>query len=412
MLNYIRAYVKKDNHWREEDISNRTILELKSNYQNVLVVATYNTETTERGIDFNNNRYALSTAVGTDTLNDWIQSVNVETLIFDFNRVSFNSVKCIRHRNLDDMPVKVEGANSLLGEDVPIPIGMKKDLMITSSSAEYTEFSTENISRNMLLAINGRICKTDYVDGRTFVLDAFNKVWDGGNVISAIDFTDVGGLEQSNITSDMVKVVPQSPTDISMNRQRCVVDIPEVIGVDVTPIIVLDGYLHILDGTYKRLSKDKMLINVNIELALKRASKFKQIEHLFVDYANVRHKGIDGSSFDVLKYLDETDSFMVFVKSSDLCIYREPLQQTNTYGGYEHYRAPKGIIISEEYEYMPHIYQEASEEHVAISVMDNRESTNIFKKQLFDITSGFSDNKHTNIKPKYKKAYALEIYVL
>lgn len=411
MFNYIRAYVKKDNHWSQEDVSTRMLNDLLSAYQNVRLVVTYDTENAERGIDLKKNRYAMSTADKTNDVLTWLTVVDIDHLVFDNTKVSFNEVRSVKHWNLFDLPVKVEGANAKFGEGQPIPVGMKTDLKITSTAEQSSEISTRNIAKNMLIAINGRICKIDYVNDDGYIIDAYNKTYDGGNILSAIDFTDVGGLTQVNINEDMVDVMIRTPLDIDLKRTRCTVDIPPEIDGNVTPILVMDGHLHALDGNYKRLGLDKMLININLELAVKRASRFKQYNHTFVDSANVRESGIDGSSFDPKAYLHQTDSFIAFVHTNELCIFKEPLQQTQTYGGYEHYRAPKGIIVSEEFEYMPHIYQEVSAEHLAINVDYNLMNTNFFRRDDFDFQSRFANNKHTMRKRTYKKAYAFEMYV-
>lgn len=408
MFNYVRAYVKNNNHWTEEDISTRTLVDLQSSYQNVRIIATYDVETSERGIDFKNNRYVLSRSDKTQDVTTWLAGLDPDMVSHDNTKVTFNEVQSVKHWNLYDLPVKITGANAKFGLGVPIPKGMTRDLELSSDVDDALEFSTVNISKNMLIAINGRICKMSSIDGRAFALDAYNKMDEGSNVMSAIDFTDVGGLQQVDITEDMVSEIIPTTLDNDMQRVRVTVDLPD-ISFDTTAILVMDGHLHVLDGSYKRLN-DKMVINVNIPLALKRASRFKNFNHDFVASANVREKGIDGSTFDVKKYMHQTDTFIAFVNTNDLCIFKEPIQQTQTYGGYEHYRAPKGIVVSEEFEYMPHIFQEASAEHLAIVVADNIINRDIFKTSKFDPARPFANNKHTLIERKYKKAYIFEMY--
>lgn len=409
MYNYARAYVKKDNHWDTEDVSNVTLQSLLSTYQNVRIIATFDTETAERGIDFKNNRTALSIADKSETVTDWLASLSEDTVVIDNTKVTFSEVQSVKHWNLYDLPVKVSGANAKFGEGQPIPNGMKTDLKIVSEVPEPQELSTKNIANNMLIALNGRVCKMSLIDGNAYAIDAYNKTVDGSNILSAIDFTDVGGLKQVDILEEMVTPIAQNADDVAMNRQRVVIDIGEAVPGS-TPILILDGYLHILDGSYKRLGGTKLRVDINLTVAKQRASKHKQFNHDYIDSANLDYEGVDGSTFDVVKFMHQTDTFFAFVLTEDLCIFRERLTDTGTWGGYEHYRAPKGIIVSENFEYMPHTFEEVSAEHLSISVGDNEKNWAFWNTVNFNHNSKFGANAHTWPKTEFKKAYAFEMY--
>lgn len=410
MYNYKRAYVKENFHWKELNVSSLTLVVILNKYQNVRIIATHGTETMERGIDLKNNRYVLSKSDKSQTVTAWLTTLVEAEVVHDNVKVTFNSVRCVKHWNLFDLPVKVTGANARFGEGVPIPVGMTTDLMITSNvENEANELSTKNIAKNMLIAINGRVCKMDLVDGRAFAIDAYNKVSSNANVLSAIDFTDVGGLTQVNITEDMVTVIPQSPEEISMKRQRVTIELSEEVS-GTTPILILDGYLHILDGSIKRVSGKLLEVTVRLDVALIRAGRHKAYVHDFVDNASLGGGGIDGNTFDVSKFLHQTDTFIAFVHNEDLCLFKEQLQQTKTLGGYEHYRAPKGIIVTDQMEYVPHIYEEVSATHLSISIGENIYDSSFVRDFNFNPASKFGDNRMNTKVRKYKKAYALEIY--
>lgn len=410
MYTYIKAYVKLDNHWREKDVSAETLLFVTNSYQNTRLVCTIVGETAERCIDFRGNRYALSMADNTQTITAWLSALDPATVSHDNTAVSFNQIQCVKHFDLFDLPVTVSKGNINYGVDVPIPVGMDKDLQIVSKANDKTELSTANLAKNCLFALNGRICITSFDTGRAFIVDARDKVAaTGGNVLSVIDFTDVGGLTQVNITADMVDAYVRNDKDISMKRQRVLINLPKAY-LGTTPILVLDGHLHILDGSYRRKDGNKLFIDINLEHLMKRASQYKQTNHTYVNSANVREKGVDGKTFDVKKFLDQTDSFIAFVHTEELCLFKEPLQQTGLYGGYEHYRAPKGIVVSERMEYMPHRYEEVSAEHLSITVGDNVRRPFFFDGTGFDFQSKFADNTFTTARREYKKAYALEMY--
>lgn len=111
---------------------------------------------------------------------------------------------------------------------------------------------------NSLIFVNGVLHQTVLSDGSLYVFDGYQNLRLNRAVdIVRLDTTAIGGHTTIPITADMVV-----GSDLS---HGCYVTLPDGVTLDgVTPLLVIDGYLHALDATYQVSNHTTLKINTNL----------------------------------------------------------------------------------------------------------------------------------------------------
>lgn len=410
MYIYKRAYVKLNWEWEEVDISSLVTQDVIDKYQDVKIIATIGTETAERGIRFKDNKGPLSLSDRTDDITTWLANMSSDNIKEEFVKKNWADVEYVKFVSISDYPIMIKAGNIGYAEGVPIPAGMSKDIMFKTDNISTDRYSTANIAKNMMFTLNGKVLQTEYRNEKVYAIDGVKRTFSTkANNFHIIDFTDVGGLTKHNISEGMVKVVDRSPKDITNGITRCLVTLPTVIG-NTTPILVLDGYLHILDGTYETYDANKILISINHRTALTRAATNTRFPHSYVDASNVRLGGVYISSFRAMDFLSQSDSFIALIHTDRLSIRKETLGRTDIIGGYTHNRATEGMVFGEAGDLMPYHHNFANENFVCLAVGDNRRKYYLWDTQEFTDIVSLVDNEERTRREEYQHAYIKELY--
>lgn len=217
--------------------------------------------------------------------------------------------------------------------DAQVPYGEKNDLLLTK---EGVDFQTYN--RYALVSVNGYFHRTGVSEQGLMVVD-------GGrtgrllndNQVSIHSFVGVGTLDFIPITADMVY------KNASNGRlaDRAYIELPYNVE-DKTVLVVLGGFLHVLDETYTRIGPRSLCINVN-KLAL--AERYFE-SHQALDLSSLPlttneedpdHISVEELYSDaaIAAYLSLSQSFVIVVNTKDFYVRRHPVANSQLPGRFE-----------------------------------------------------------------------------
>jgi hypothetical protein len=370
------CFVKKDFEWDVAAIEFERIELLLADYQRIRVVVDYNYQgvSTQKMIDLTDNKGLISPTDRKRSLTEWITSLKNDSLVGVTDPIYPASAKSVMMRDSFFYQLKIDVGNHKFGPGNTLPYGEDKDLIITSNPKVKTfdKRHVVHLKDNALFCVNGQICRHYWNYDQIYLIDGHRKInGTRDNVISVIDFTDIGGFDIVDLKDSNVKVAPQSTTDKKLQRTRAIVTLPKVVS-GYTPILVLDGQMHILDGSYKIVADNQILINIDHMAAIKKALRYPFNRLDWLDPANVLLTGIRADHFYTQEFLTQTDSFIVMVKTSELSLKRESMSPTGLHGCYTHYRMPKGIMFFEDYTLAPYMTDGHTQYTVSLQTIDNR----------------------------------------
>lgn len=411
MYAIVKCYVKSNYVWSEKDISAETLTSIIADYQSVRVTTLFTGDTVNSAFTFNQNIKALEEADKSLTLTAWLATFTTATLIGGPAPRGLSDSTAVDFYDFYDLPVTVERSNIGYGEGQKIPTGLSTDIRFKSNAPSYDERATANINKNMLIVLNGRIVDTSMVDNWCYIIDGVTRLNDeNSTTISAWDFTDIGGLTKHPLTVDNLRLIPRTPIDIVRNVSRVVATV-ETSMLGTVPMVIMDGNAHVMDGCYKELSTTEMLITVNHQTAITRALSRPHYNLGYIDAANVRGEGVVIDTFDAVKYLAQTDSFIAAINNDDIAFNTEKLTDTGVIGEYTHYRSPKGIIRFEDYTIAPYKISDYSEVGVAISTIDNIRMPLAADTVGWKALTSIGEGGVTSKKRRLMGAYAFDIYM-
>lgn len=412
MYTLIKTYVKKDYHWQQVDVGGVSINTLLTQYQEVRSRIKWGGNTHDYMMDLTKNLHHIAPVNRGMNLDTFITSQTEE--VFDYAKRARLMVEsdAVTYKPIYDYGIVTKTGNYRYGEDTPIPYGEDTDLELTSPNIpEYDSRHVGKLKDNALFTINGRVYDTVYDAKRLFVVNGHEAIRRHPRyILSVIDFSRVGGISKEGIYNENLKLVDRSTDDRVKHQTRVVVDFTEDPS-GKTPILVINGHLHILDGSYKIIDASKMLITIDHKLAVKRAIRHPHHRLDWFDAANVRHHGIRTDRFYVDKYLDQTESFIVWIHTSDLSLYKEHLKDTGVIGAYNHYRAPTGMVFDHEHILQPYRITDYNSSVCEIRTLPNIYNPLIFETNEFGLFPSISDGGVSTPELQLYSAFSLDLYV-
>lgn len=207
--------------------------------------------------------------------------------------------------------------------------------------------------KHCLVNVNGFIHRTDTDGERIYVIDGMKTARvSNKNTVGITSFMNVGELEFVNITPDMIYHWIDDQGNEVPYKSRMYID-TSTARPTKTAMLVLGGYLHILDPkTFTQVGEKTFCINFqNFPLRDRYFDSFQEIDltSLGLDHTTTNPVRIDAaelSSDDVLvKYATLSQSFLVFVDNDQVFVEREALPRTRIYNTYVSYVEPKYPMV-------------------------------------------------------------------
>jgi hypothetical protein len=252
---------------------------------------------------------------------------------------------------------KVKGIHPTASPDADLPASERTWLLLTKPEVNYNLFY-----ESMLVSVNGFIHATDASADGIYIKDGMvSKNLSGKAEMGIYSFRELGKLSFLPITDAMV--YRQDPAQ--QFKDRVHVD----LGVDVsnkTVMLVLGGYLHVLDGrTFYRVGDSTFAVVFNNLPYIERwmnSRHYLDLSSLNVEIStdNPSHFAVDDLMSDaaIQAYLTLSQSFFVVLDNPNVFIERELIRASKMPGLYVSDVAPifplqdeLGKMVNFAYEY-------------------------------------------------------------
>lgn len=195
----------------------------------------------------------------------------------------------------------------------------KDDLLLT-----HEKLSDARYSQHALVSVNGFFHRFVPAENGITIIDGNktkNKHRDKTH-INYLDFSQVGEVKMIQITEEMIK----APNNVEL-KDNIYIDVNESL-VGKTVGIVLGGYLHIHDHTYKQIGDHGIKIdfnNIRWESLFYRMKEYLNIDHFpITDFGNDRVIGFELYHDKTIKaLLTMSQSFIVVIDNPYIAIVEE-----------------------------------------------------------------------------------------
>jgi len=241
---------------------------------------------------------------------------------------------------------KVQAVHPSAAPDTPMPASERTWLLLTRPETNYN-----HCYESFLVSVNGFIHATDASNDGLYVKEGMKSQQLSGKAeLGIMSFRQLGKLRFVPITSDMVY-----RQDVNQQfKDRVHVDLGEDVG-DKTVMLVLGGYLHVLDNrTFYRVSESGFAVVFN---NLPYIDRFLNSRH-YIDLSsmnveistdNPSHFAVDDLLSDaaIQAYLTLSQSFFVVLDNPDIFVERTLLQGSKLPGLYVSDIAPIYPLVDE-----------------------------------------------------------------
>lgn len=411
MYNFIRSFTKNNRAWVDNDLSAMTLADIIANYDDVRIIADFQGGK-EIQIRVSSNKNTFMGHTQTDTLSQFLNSFTSDDLATMSPFGSLANAKCVDTIDLFQLPLESWRGNSSYGEGQTVPLGDQTDIAIRSTYDSTSVYSTENLQKNNIIAVNNTIVDTVMVDDVMFIKDGWRRTQlDNANIFTAIDFTDVGGIDKYSLSDITLTALTRNANDLANGITRVKATLPESMA-GKTPILVIDGIFHLFDETYKEHSVYDIVINVHhIQATLQQVLRDRDPVG-YINAGNVNEDGFDVDTFDPLAYLRDTVSMVVVIDNDDISILREMVGKTLIPNEYNHYRAPRGITVFEDKTYAPYMIRGWNEHEVELTVFDNEYRGFMYKTRDYNTMRVVNSTQESKALPNFRDCFVVEIYTL
>lgn len=209
----------------------------------------------------------------------------------------------------------------------------KEDLLLTREGLEDVRHATQH----SLVAVNGLFHYHEYIT-QGWAIPGANKTrlkQIDKTHVNILDFTQVGEVKLKRITDAMI--LPGK--DNSPLHEATYIDIKESTA-GKTVGIVIGGYFHLLDHTYKRISERLIKVNFNnirLESLYYKLKELTDVSTLpITDFGDDRVLGFELYHDSTIKALLKLpQSFIVIINNPNISVYEEPIGHLGVPGRYE-----------------------------------------------------------------------------
>lgn len=313
------------------DAGDVSLLALSQMYYDIYFIITVKNLEGHRVLYFND--LPVSVQTGTQSINQYFTSIGNKTI----KELSVEVPIHIRGEvyawdvhswgfNYDSIQLGAHKLANLVEEDKPDLHLYKKD---TDDHTFYGKHS--------LVSINGLIHYHDYSKSGWVILDGNKTRLKNPNKthMSILDFTQVGEVKVKRITETMVR--PSKP-GIPLS-ESVYIDAGESLAGKTVGIVIM-GYLHLLDHTYKRISDKMIKVNINnirLETLYYKAKDIIDLSTLsLTDFGNDRVLGFEFYHDTVIReMLTLPQSFLVIIDNPNIAVLEEPVGHIGIPGRYE-----------------------------------------------------------------------------
>lgn len=320
-----------DASWESPNLSNVSIDTIFSTYRKVYLTLTHTTVPGTFYVDLFSVLDTLKMESTAQTINAWLLWLGNRTIPSSSQPPNIDE-STVKYNDAWRANYSIKPVSSNASPDAPLPRPDQKDLLLTKTGVDYVD------QWEYLLAIvNGFVHRVGGSSHGFYVIGGGETGYIGNdNRVGLLSFKDVGKIKCHRITHEMLhkhRPDQQYGDYVYLKTPYSV--------ANKTVLMVIGGYLHILDHAYKQLSDSLIRINTSkLNLAERIYASRGQINLDSLQLETAPHKpeqlGVEELFSDetVVGYLTLPQSFLVILDRSNFFVRKNYLETLGTPGRY------------------------------------------------------------------------------
>lgn len=265
---YEQAIVKpkgRGERWREEDVQDTALSSLLNDYVDARFELSHPTLSEPQTLTLDALRPLVTTL--SITFNEWLASLGDSSLPTTAGKPE---IKTATAMNVDAWMAGFDVERSRMGSHPDTEWGddQQPDLLLTRDDTDY-----DDLYRHCLVTVNGLIHRTSAAESGLYVVNGARSQRDSNQTnIALTSFAAVGELQFVNLTQDML----YRPREEVRYYQQAYLNLG-VPTENKTVMLVIGGYLHVLDDVYQSIGDGLVKIDFN---AYPMVQRYYESRHL------------------------------------------------------------------------------------------------------------------------------------
>lgn len=321
-----------DATWSDVNIASVTIGTLFATYSNVWLTLSHTASSTNLYLLLSEIRDQVSAQYHRFTIPQYLAAIGNDSLPTQPLLPELR-LRRVRYSDAWRAGYSIKPVDRTRHEDAEIPYGEKNDLLLKKTGVDF-----QNYHRYAMVSVNGYFHRTGSTATGLQVLDGGRTGRIGNNNHVGIhSFLGVAPLDFIPITGDMV----YKTATAGRLADRAYIELPYDVE-NKTLLMVIGGYLHVLDEVYTQIGPRSVRVNFNkIAFPERYFDSLKNINlsslPLELDEDSPSHVGVEELFSDevIRAYLSLPQSFMVVVNTNDFFLRRHEVMNMQLPGRYE-----------------------------------------------------------------------------
>lgn len=346
-----KALVKHNNSmegWEEVDVRDTPIISLFDQYSRIYLVLKNTTTQKYSTIYLNDLSVEMGLVTATTTVTQWLTAQGNRNLGGNSGVPKVTS-KTVKYNDAWQAGYKLNLNHAFLPNDSPVTDADKADIHLAKSGVDYKQ-----LYDNCLFTVNGLVHLCDRDDFGVYIKDGGRSFFVANdNHVGILSFREVGTLKFIPITEEMI----YTPHVGGKLGHAAYLKLPENIG-NRTVLLVIGGYLHLLDRLYQPIGERSVKINFADFPLMDRLMNSRHLIDISKvtdtweqNEANLNptHVAVSDlySDASIKAYLTLSQSFVVILDNDNLYVEKHRLESAGLPGRYRAYSRPEWPLRTE-----------------------------------------------------------------
>ena len=330
MYHYVSALVREKGAgtlWEEKNISEMTMQKIYTTFRNAFINLTNDYVEGKLYLDF--STLGVSDTSSDKTLSEWLVSIGNRTLATKSGEAVLKR-KYTKYADAYSAHYKPKMTSYKYHPEATVPLADMNDLLLSRPNTNY-----EDLGNYVMASVNGIWHPTSGSAYGLYVLEgAKSGRLANDNHIGLLSWQNIGKISTVQIgKNDIVAPIPNLKYS-----QSVYVYIKESMA-GKTPILVFGGIIHILDGSYTRISDHVLKIDTKHIPLLDQYYLIRNrldLSSLGLDFSEDAPDLVSKTQFysddTIVKWIDLPQTFVVLVDAAGLEVQHQPLAMTKLPG--------------------------------------------------------------------------------